>query len=318
MRNPKFDFSYLKSQVSIGHVLSAYGLDRHLKLKNHQLYGPCPLHRGDNPSAFRVDLKRGLWHCFTSCGGGDIVKLIRHIENCSDAEAALNLYNLINDTKRCFSSHVYKPLRFSHNSTFSPFKRTIPLNPHVSFLQDIKKISPHIACQYETGICDCSPFLRGLVAVRIHDLCGNPLGYCGRRLDPHAALSWGKWRFPKNFPKKSILYNSHRAQYYKDQGVIVVECPWGVMRFAQSGIFNVVALLGTSLSSIQSAWLSKSPAVILMLDGDQAGKKATPLISEILSPKTHVLIHELPHDTEPEDLHDNELKAIAKNFLLSF
>ena len=318
MRNPQFDFRYLKAQVSIGHVLSAYGLDRHLTLKNHHLFGPCPLHRGDNPTAFRVDLQRGLWHCFTSCGGGDTVKLIRHIENCSDAEAARHLYHLMNTTTRYCSPHAYTPHRFSHNPAFSPFRRTIHLNPHVPFLQNIKKISPHIASAYEAGTCDYSSFLRGLVAVRLHDLCGNPLGYCGRRLAPHAALSRGKWRFPQNFPKNSILYNAHRAHYCKNQGIIVVECPWGVMRFAQSGVFGVVALLGTSLSSIQAAWLSKAPAVLLMLDGDQAGKKAAPPIAEFLRSKTHVLIHELPDDTEPEDLQDNELKVIAKHFFLSF
>ncbi|MEW6378988.1 MAG: hypothetical protein AB1611_05210 [bacterium] len=34
--------------------------------------------------------------------------------------------------------------------------------------------------------------LRGTVAVRLHDLSGNPLGYWGRRLDHKAIVSWGK------------------------------------------------------------------------------------------------------------------------------
>ena len=44
------------------------------------------------PTAFRVHLTRGMWRCFTACGGGDTVDLIRCIENCSYAEAARYLY----------------------------------------------------------------------------------------------------------------------------------------------------------------------------------------------------------------------------------
>lgn len=39
----------------------------------------CPLHGGDNPSAFSIYVKDGkwLWNCFTgSCGGGDAIKFV--------------------------------------------------------------------------------------------------------------------------------------------------------------------------------------------------------------------------------------------------
>ncbi len=330
MRNSKFDFRSLKTLVSIGQVLSAYGLDRQLKRKNHQLSGPCPLHRGDNPTAFRVQLDRGVWHCFTACGGGDTVELVCRIENCSYAEAAQHLYRLAselnpaNDPKPLLQLPPSPPPTAPaghpapQNCAFFPFKRTIPLNPKASFLQDRKKISVQTATHHEAGTCECSTFLRQTVAVRLHDLSGNPLGYCGRRLDHKAIASWGKWLFPKNFPKKHVLYNAHRALPFRHKGIIVVECPWAVMRFAQSGICNAVALLGTSLSPVQAAWLTLAPAVLLMLDADQAGKKATSAIADILQPKTRLFIHELPNGMEPEDLADTQLNLIATNFSLSF
>jgi DNA primase len=340
MRNSKFDFRSLKTLVSIGQVLSAYGLDRQLKRKNHQLSGPCPLHRGDNPTAFRVRLDRGVWHCFTACGGGDTVELIRRIENCSYAEAARHLYrlaselnpaselNLVNGPKPLLQLPPSLPPSLPpaapaaypapQNGAFFPFKRTIPLNPKVSFLQDRKKISVQTATHHEAGTCECSTFLRNTVAVHLHDLSGNPLGYCGRRLDHKAIVSWGKWLFPKNFPKKDVLYNAHRALPFRHKGIIVVECPWAVMRFAQSGICNAVALLGTSLSPLQAAWLTHAPKILLMLDGDQTGKKAASAIANILQPKTRLSIHELHNGMEPEDLADNQLNLIATNFSLSF
>lgn len=181
----------------------------------------------------------------------------------------------------------------------------------------MKKISPQTATYYEAGTCEHSPFLRGKVAVRIHDLQGNPLGYCGRRLDHQAISSWGKWCFPKNFPKKDVLYNAHRAISFRHRGIVVVECPWAVMRLVQAGIYGAVGLLGTTLTPTQAAWLARAPLVSLMLDGDPAGKKAALAIAAIIQSKTHVLIHELPKGMEPEDLTDNELKLIAGNFLFS-
>jgi len=38
--------------------------------------GPCPVHGGDNPTAFTIDDEKGLWYCFTRCQtGGDIFSL---------------------------------------------------------------------------------------------------------------------------------------------------------------------------------------------------------------------------------------------------
>jgi len=71
----------LKKQVAMDQVLQAYNLCARLKRHGDHLVGPCPLHGGDNPTAFRAHLTRGIWNCFTTCGGGDIVDLI--CSNCS-------------------------------------------------------------------------------------------------------------------------------------------------------------------------------------------------------------------------------------------
>ena len=133
MYNPNFDFKYLKTKLSIDQVLAAYGLDAKLKRQNHLLYGPCPLHGGDNPTAFHVHLKRGLWRCFTACGGRDIVDLIRSIEKCSFAKAAHHLNRLMGHVKPSSDSLFYTSLP-PNNCTFSPFVYHIPLKPSVPFL----------------------------------------------------------------------------------------------------------------------------------------------------------------------------------------
>ena len=309
--NPSFDFKWLKSRITIAQVLSAYGLDSHLKQKNDTLYGPCPLHQGNNPTAFRVDLTRGLWHCFTACGGGDIVELVRRIENGSYQQAARSLKRLVDKSGNTQSGPP------PHSLSLRPFKaftHKLLLNPNVPFLQKQKNISVQTAICHEAGVASHSHFLKNMVAVRLYDLSGNPLGYCGRRLHPVDIDKWGKWRFPKNFPKSSMLFNAHRAQPHRQNGIIIVECPWAAMRFVQAGIKNVVALLGTSLSALQIQWIIAAPAVLLMLDADPAGRKAAAQITAILNRYAKTIIHQLPDGLEPEDLSDDQLRSIASQY----
>ena len=308
--NSSYDFKYLKSLVPIDRVLSAYGLLQKLTHRHHQLCGPCPLHGGDNPTAFRVNLDRNIWNCFTACGGGDTVELVRKIENCSYAEAAQILKNLSNVSPLRTGAKPSCP----KTNTFRPFRRQISLNPQTAFLQDKKRISIDTARRFESGIADRSAFLKGTVAVRLHDLHGQPIGYCGRRLDPNEIAAWGKWRFPRHLPKNRILYNAHRAIAYRKYGVILVECPWSAMRLSQAGWPNVVSLLGTSLSSVQSDWLLQAPSVLVMLDGDDTGKKATASVVEKLKGKTKTFIHHLPKGLDPDDLSDGDLKTIVSRY----
>jgi len=312
MHNPAYSFRHLKIQVAIGRILSFYGLDLQLKHRDGQLFGPCPLHGGDNKTAFRVHLGRGLWRCFTACGGGDSIELIRKIERCSYSEAARHLQRIAASSPK--APRAINPWPPSQSLPFTPFKRTLSLDPGCHFLQNIKAILPATAARFEAGTTRSSPFLKNTVAVRLRDMDGNPLGYCGRRLDPDEASRFGKWRFPKNFPKAQILFNAHRAQAFRNQGIVLVECPWAVMRIAQAEFPNAVALLGTTLSPIQIAWLATAKSVLLMLDGDPAGISAASSILHTLGGSTKVLRHQLTHNMEPEDLSESALRSVLRRY----
>jgi DNA primase len=313
MRPSAYSFRHLKTQLTIARILSFYGLDLKLKRRGDQLFGPCPLHGGDNKTAFRVHLGRGLWRCFTACGGGDMVELVRKIEHCSYAEAARHLQRI---AAACLpqASHEICPASPCRGRAFTPYTRSIPLDPRCHFLQNIKAISPATAVRFEAGTTRYSSFLKNTVAVRLHDMQGNPLGYCGRRIDPVQAAQFGKWRFPKNFPKAQILYNAHRVQAFRSRGIVLVECPWAVMRITQAGFKNAVALLGTTLSQTQIAWLASAQSVLLMLDGDPAGDSAASSILSSLGTHTNVLRHQLENEMEPEDLSDSALHSILRSY----
>ena len=297
------DFRQLRRTVSIEQVLRAKGLDSALKKHGSKLVGPCPLHGGDNPHAFVVDPERNLWYCFTRCStGGDVVKLLCRLGH-SYAGAAAYLANLSPSLPSLPSLPPTRPA--STSSAFQPYCRSLPLNPYAPFFRH-KGILPSTARHFEAGSYHGSGFLAGCIGVRLHGTHGRPLGYAGRRLDPSQVERFGKWKLPPALPKNDLLYNFHRIAKPVPSRLVIVECPWGVMRLAQLGI-PAVALLGTSLSDQNCGRLVTLPHLTLMLDGDPAGECASVHIERILAPHTRVTVVRLPPGLDPDHLSDQQL-----------
>jgi DNA primase len=84
------------------------------------------------------------------------------------------------------------------------------------------------------------------------------------------------------------------------------------MRLAQAGIPGAVALLGTQMSAVQAAWLSRAPRVVLLFDGDEAGERASRQVVTLIGGNTRVRVHDLPSGLEPEDLDDDALRSLVR------
>lgn len=300
------DFQDLKRRVSLEQVLAERGLLHTFSVSTHNLVGPCPLHRGDSRNAFVVSRARNLWYCFTACRvGGDVIDLVRRLDHVGYAEAGRVLARLA-------GPQILAPP--PQPAAFRPFTRSLNLDPNVPFLRE-KQIRPATAASFQCGLYRGTGFLEGCVAVRLHDPQGNPLGYAGRTLDPQRAQRTGKWRLPAALPKRSILFNYHRIAARLAGGLALVEDPWSVMRLAQVQI-PAVAILGTTLSTEQCALLARAPAILLMLDGDNAGRQATRVVrDQLVAAGLHVVTTALPDNTDPDQLADPELRAAWDCFL---
>lgn len=83
------DYKNIKQYVNMEMLLSKYGVQ----------YGgkriPCPIHGGDNKSAFDVTGDRQLWKCHTGdCGGGDIFTFVEKMDNLQKPQAKLKIQEL--------------------------------------------------------------------------------------------------------------------------------------------------------------------------------------------------------------------------------
>lgn len=290
--------SELRQLVSIEQVLEQRGLMDGLRLRGQRLVGPCPLHGGDNPTAFAADITRGLWICHTRCGGGDIVELLRRLDGVSYAEVARTL---------SISAHRLpiaspQPPASSH---FRPYTRRLSLDPEHPFLGS-RRITVATARRFEAGAWHGDGMLRGCIAVRLHDLNGQPIGYAGRRLQPDDR---GKWVAPRALPKSQLLYGWHRQP--RPGPLIVVEGPWDAMRLDQLGL-GAVALLGLTASRPQLHLLSTRSCLVL-LDGDDAGRRAADRLAQDLQAPAI----DLPDGADPADLTDSQLGTALQPFLSS-
>jgi DNA primase len=216
-------------------------------------------------------------------------------------------------------THTILPHQFcspgaSSNRPFRPFTFRLNLDHFTPWLKN-KGIAPETAIRFEVGLYHGTGFLQGCIAVRLHDINGLPMGYAGRRIDPDHALKYGKWKLPPRLPKRKILYNFHRIQPQLKKGLVIVECPWAVMRLAQLNI-PAVALLGIHLSPTLYDLFQKIPQIILMLDGDCAGQRATANLFDSLKSITRVHYIYLPPNLDPDDLQDDTLSSILKYFFL--
>ena len=70
-RHPPFvDFRAVKARVTMEQTLARYGLVETMKRSGDSLSGACPIHKGTNPTQFRVSLTKNCWNCFGDCGAG--------------------------------------------------------------------------------------------------------------------------------------------------------------------------------------------------------------------------------------------------------
>src|SRR6267154_3371126 len=83
------DFRAVKREVSMVQVLEHYGLMSQMHRNGDSITGACPIHEGQNKTAFRVSVSKNCWNCFSSCScGGNVLDFVSKKEKVSLLKAA--------------------------------------------------------------------------------------------------------------------------------------------------------------------------------------------------------------------------------------
>lgn len=153
---------------------------------------------------------------------------------------------------------------------------------------------------------------RGRLMFPIHDLQDRPIAL-GGRLIPEIAKRWGdkaggkyiNGRETMLFRKSQQLYGLQLARdaIRRDRQVMVMEGYTDVVASRQSGIEPVVAVLGTALTPHHVKILKRfSDRVVLVLDGDEAGKRRADEVLELfVGAEVDMRVLTLPENNDPAD-----------------
>jgi DNA primase len=288
---PYLDIEKIKKEITIAHVLHFYGV-RLNKISPVHLSGCCPIHHGDNPNAFHVDLEKNLFHCFTHCGGGSIFDFVMKKENLSFYSAALKIWNLF------YPSHQRLPKKENIH---------LKLQTNHPYLRK-RNIDEKWARYFHLGFCQYG-IMKNRIAIPIFDPDNKIAAYCGRSIQDNISP---KYFFPKGFNKSHYLFNIQHINSYSKKPVFVVEGFFDCIHIVKLG-FDALAIMGSAISQQQLSLLKKmNRFYILMMDGDEAGRNASIMISKKM--KLFNLAFQtvyLVHVKEPEFLDYHSLDCIA-------
>ena len=292
------EFEVIKQAVSLEAVLRHYqvpGLRRH----GDQWEGRCPIHGGRREDSFRASLNKNVFHCFACQARGNVLDFVAAMEKCSIREAACRL-------QRWFEVTLFRPEPVGSGKLVREKEMG---NPPLRFvLTGVDPGHPYLArrgidrvtaAEFGVGFYGGPGLMNRRIVIPIRNAGGELVAYAGRSVD--GALP--KYRLPPGFQKGHELFNIQRAAATGSDTVIVVEGYFDCLRVYQAGFPCVVALMGSSLSvSQERILLERFKWVVLMLDGDAAGRAATQTISRRLSVHSPVGAIHLPEGTQPDQL----------------
>lgn len=282
-----------------------------LKRTGSNLTGLCPFHTEKTPS-FTVSSTKQFFHCFGCGAHGSAISFIMQFEHLSFVEAVENLaiqagltvprtdsnhdqvrftelYQLTEKTAAFFEEQLAKSSRainyLKSRGLTGAICKKFKVGYATSEWENLRLIygsSSTIKQQMITaGIIvakDNKTYsrFRDRIMFPIHNTRGQIIGFGGRAIDNDPAKYLNSPETPI-FHKGEELYGIYEAKkaLHTLKSIIVVEGYLDVIALAQFGITNVVATLGTAISTKQVQLLLRHTGeVVFCFDGDQAGRGA--------------------------------------------
>ena len=303
MIDPK-SIERLKAQTDIVDVVGHY---LPLKKSGANFVCVCPFHDDKNPS-ISVSPSRGIFHCFSCKAGGDAIKFVMDYEKLSYPEAVEKIASLQNFTLNYVrggepakeNKHIlenanafYRSLLYKTPAAIKYlYSRGItdelidkfelgfaPESAQTIRLLQNEQIEPKealevgIVKQNENGIY--ASFINR-ITFPIYTHAGRLAGFGGRTISGNPAKYVNS---PQSavFDKSTLFYGYHLAKreiFTKNQ-IIITEGYMDVIMLHKAGFNNVVAVLGTALTTKHLPLLKRGEiSVILCFDGDDAGINA--------------------------------------------
>lgn len=307
---------------------------------NNRYFFSCPVHGGDNSNGCTIFADNKLcWKCWTqSCHeeyGSGIFGFVRGAltrakgKNVTYTEVASFLgseycikqeYDPLAEKytpsslieyKRIQETFLTEPNRnYEHHIDRAYAIRNLNI-PSPYYLAKDHPIQSSILTKFDIGDCT-EGYMEGRAVTPIYNENYRFVGNAGRKIGWQKG-DGPKWTYDSTLEKGHHLYGLNLArQYILDSGTcILVEGQANIWRLWEAGFPNCVGIMGASLTEHQLILLEKSgcTTVVLMMDLDQAGAKATLQIKKVGGRRFNYVGPELIKG-DPEEHTAEELREI--------
>jgi DNA primase len=313
---------------------------------------PCPLHGGDNQTAFLWKKSVGTWVCFTRHCGESIkrhdvygfLQIKLHISFSESVQYLEKFLGVTDQNRNTLLNNMHE--KTSHLSSKAArlkqyeVKKTETLKYLPYFYKEaFNYVSEYLLSRnYRYSDIDIFNFYPakdsfGLIrlGIPIYDEDSNLVGVSCRLMDTiieypkQIVLQNGnsypvpKYRMSK-FNKGSILYNLHNVKQESfKSGILVVEGQFDVARLYTYGIKNAVCCMGSFLTNNQVALLYKYTyhTTFLVEEGEAAMRGVLQSIKKFNPQSMRVSIAKLPSGDADSNMKETVINTLSKATTLS-
>lgn len=309
----------------------------------------CPFHPEKTPSFF-VAPEKGIFHCFGCGKSGNVFTFMMEYNNLSFTDAVKILGEKAGiriESSGIEYEDLYKTNKFAadfYHSMLMKDKKSPPWQwiknrqlkeatiekfmlgyaPPTGYIMADKAKDNGISIEdlNKVGLfSNGKPTFRNKIIFPIKNRWGKILGFGTRVLDNSEPKYINSFESPI-FKKGNILYGLYEAGKFTKDEIILVEGYMDLITLQETGINNVVASMGTSLTETQARLLKVyTKRVLILYDGDDSGKKAAERAMEtLLGTSMEIKLLTLPEDEDPDSFirKGNDLSSLKSDSFVEF
>lgn len=330
------EITEIRKKADIVEVIGSY---INLAPQGKNYFGICPFHNDHSPS-LSVSREKQIYKCFTCLASGNVFTFVQNYENISFIEAVKKVadkinykldikdkivnknskyYELMDLSNKIFVNNLNSNLglkakeylineRHLSEEAIKEFNIGLALNDNnlnkllsSKGYSDKDIIEMSLANKTDNGLLD---MFRNRITFPICNHEGKIIAYSARIYQNEDTSKYINSKESVIFKKGYTFYNYDkcRLEALKSKSVILVEGQMDAIRVYTSGFKNVIASMGTAITSNHISLLKKFNAkVILMMDNDNAGEKSTILNGEeLIKNNIEVSVVRLTGEKDPD------------------
>ena len=330
------EITEIRKKADIVEVIGSY---INLAPQGKNYFGICPFHNDHSPS-LSVSREKQIYKCFTCLASGNVFTFVQNYENISFIEAVKKVadkinykldikdkiinknskyYELMDLSNKIFVNNLNSNLglkakeylineRHLSEEAIKEFNIGLALNDNnlnkllsSKGYSDKDIIEMSLANKTDNGLLD---MFRNRITFPICNHEGKIIAYSARIYQNEDTSKYINSKESIIFKKGYTFYNYDkcRLEALKIKSVILVEGQMDAIRVYISGFKNVIASMGTAITSNHISLLKKLNAkVILMMDNDNAGEKSTILNGEeLIKNNIEVSVVRLTGEKDPD------------------